>query len=60
MRPYDPPPLPTARDWCRVAADTRLVKDLLGHTATRMMDRYTLGHVPEALCLATVPLRGAP
>ena len=37
----------------RVAGDTRLVKDVLGHSDTRMTERYTLGHVPEAMRLAT-------
>ncbi len=37
----------------RVAGDTRLVEDVLGHTDTRMTGRYTLGHVPEAMRLAT-------
>ncbi len=36
----------------RVAGDTRLVKDVLGHSDTRMTERYTLGHVPEAMRLA--------
>lgn len=36
-----------------VARDTRLVKDILGHSDTRMTERYTLGHVPEAMRLAT-------
>ena len=37
----------------RVAGDTRLVKDLLGHSDTRMTERYTLGLVLEAMRLAT-------
>ena len=37
----------------RVAGDTRLVKDLLGHSDTRMTERYTLGHVPAAMRAAT-------
>ena len=37
----------------RVAGDTRLVKDVLGHSDARMTERYTLGHVPEAMRLAT-------
>lgn len=37
----------------RVAGDTRLVKDVLGHSDTPMTERYTLGHVPEAMRLAT-------
>ena len=37
----------------RLAGDTRLVKDVLGHSDTRMTERYTLGHVPEAMRLAT-------
>lgn len=37
----------------RIAGDTRLVKDVLGHSDTRMTERYTLGHVPEAMRLAT-------
>lgn len=37
----------------RVAGDTRLVKDVLGHSDSRMTERYTLGHVPEAMRLAT-------
>ena len=37
----------------RVAGDTRLVKDVLGHSDTRTTERYTLGHVPEAMRLAT-------
>ena len=47
----------------RVAGDTRLVKDVLGHSDTRMTERYTLGHVPEAMRLATSRLEehlGAP
>ena len=36
-----------------VAGDTRLVKEVLGHSDTRMTERYTLGHVPEAMRLAT-------
>ena len=37
----------------RVAGDTRLVRDVLGHSDTQMTERYTLGHVPEAMRLAT-------
>ena len=37
----------------RVAGDTRLVKDVLGHSDTRMTERYTLGHLPEAMRMAT-------
>lgn len=37
----------------RVAGDTRLVKEVLRHSDTRMTERYTLGHVPEAMRLAT-------
>ena len=37
----------------RAAGDTRLVKDVLGHSDTRMTERYTLGHVPEAMRVAT-------
>ena len=37
----------------RAAGDTRLVKDLLGHSDSRMTERYTLGHVPEAMRAAT-------
>ena len=37
----------------RVAGDTRLVKVVLGHSDTRMTERYTLGHVPEAMRVAT-------
>ena len=37
----------------RVAGDTRLVKDVLGHSDTRMTERYTLGYVPDAMRLAT-------
>ena len=47
----------------RVAGDTRLVKDVLGHSDTRMTERYTLGHVPEAMRIATSRLKehlGAP
>ena len=36
-----------------VAGDTRLVKDVLGHSDTRMTERYTLGHLPDAMRLAT-------
>ena len=46
-----------------VAGDTRLVRDVLGHSDTRMTERYTLGHVPEAMRLATSRLEeqlGAP
>ena len=32
----------------RVAGDTRLVKDMLGHSDTRMTERYMLGHVRAA------------
>ena len=47
----------------RVAGDTRLVKDVLGHSDTRMKERHTLGHVPEAMRLASSRLEehlGAP
>ena len=37
----------------RAAGDTRLVKDVLGHSDTRMTEQYTLGHVPEAMRMAT-------
>ena len=37
----------------RVAGDTRLVREVLGHSDTRMTERYTLGQVPEAMRLAT-------
>ena len=37
----------------RVAGDTRLVKEVLGHSDVRMTERYTLGHVPEAMRVAT-------
>ena len=37
----------------RAAGDTRLVKEVLGHSDTRMTERYTLGHVPEAMRGAT-------
>ena len=37
----------------RAAGDTRLVKELLGHSDSRMTERYTLGHVPEAMRAAT-------
>ena len=37
----------------RVASDTRLVQNVLGHSDTRMTERYTLGHVPDAMRLAT-------
>jgi len=37
----------------RVAGDTRLVKDVLGHSDVRTTERYTLGHVPEAMRSAT-------
>ena len=37
----------------RVAGDTRLVKDVLGHSDVRTTERYTLGHVPKAMRLAT-------
>ena len=33
----------------RVVGDTRLVKDMLGHSDTRMTERYTLGQVPAAM-----------
>ena len=46
-----PPQLRTAL--YRVARDTRLVKDVLGHSDSRMTERYTLGHVPAAMGLAT-------
>lgn len=36
-----------------VAVDTRPVKDVLCHSVTPMTERYTLGHVPEAMRLAT-------
>ena len=47
----------------RVAADTRLFKDVLGHSDTRMTERYTLGHVLDAMRLAASRLEehlGAP
>ena len=47
----------------RVAGETRLVKNVLGHSDTRMTERYTLGHVPDAMRLATSRLEehlGAP
>ena len=31
-----------------MAGDTRLVKDMLGHSDGRMTERYMLGHVPAA------------
>ncbi len=37
----------------RAAGDTRLVKELLGHSDSRMTERYTLGHVPDAMRAAT-------
>ena len=37
----------------RVAGDTRLVKDVLGHSDVRTTERYTLGHVPDAMRSAT-------
>ncbi len=37
----------------RAGGDTRLVKDMLGHSDSRMTERYTLGHVPEAMRAAT-------
>ena len=37
----------------RAAGDTRLVKEVLGHSDSRMTERYTLGHVPEAMRAAT-------
>ena len=37
----------------RAGGDTRLVKEVLGHSDTRMTERYTLGHVPEAMRAAT-------
>lgn len=37
----------------RAAGDTRLVKELLGHSDSRMTERYTLGHVPAAMRAAT-------
>ena len=37
----------------RAAGDTRLVKDVLGHSDSRMTERYSLGHVPEAMRAAT-------
>ena len=47
-----PRPLPQLRAALyRVAGDTRLVKDVLGHSDTRMTERYTLSHVPEAMRL---------
>ena len=30
-----------------------MVKDMLGHSDTRMTERYTLGHVPAAMRAAT-------
>ena len=37
----------------RVAGDTRLVKNVLGHSDTRMTERYHLGHVRAAMRFAT-------
>ena len=44
----------------RVVGDTRLVKEVLGHSDTRMTERYPQGYVPEAMRFGDVPLRGAP
>ena len=52
VRPYDPRHSYDTALY-RVAGDTRLVKVLLGHSDTRMTERYTLGYVPEAMRLAT-------
>ncbi len=52
VRPCDPcHSYGTAR--YRVAGDPLLVKDVLGHSDTWMTERYTLGHVPEAMRAAT-------
>ena len=42
-----------ARRCIAPGGDTRLVKEVLGHSDTRMTERYTLGHVPEAMRAAT-------
>ena len=44
----------------RVVGDTRLVKEVLGHSDTRMTERYPQGYVPEAMRFGDVALRGAP
>ena len=37
----------------QVTGDTRIVKELLGHSTTAITERYTLGHVPEYMQVAT-------
>ena len=37
----------------QVTGDTRIVKELLGHSNTAITERYTLGHVPEYMQVAT-------
>ena len=44
----------------RVAGDTRLFKDVLGQSDTRMTERYTLGPRTGGDALGDIPLRGAP
>ena len=36
----------------RVTVETRIVKDLLGHSTTTITERYTLGHVPAYMQVA--------
>ena len=37
---------------CKVTGETRIVKELLGHSTTKITDRYTLGHVPDFMQIA--------
>ena len=36
----------------QVTGDTRIVKELLGHSTAAMTERYTLGHVPAYMQVA--------
>ena len=36
----------------KVTGETRIVKELLGHSSTRITERYTLGHVPDYMKVA--------
>ena len=42
----------------QVTGDTRIVKELLRHSTTAITERYTLGHVPAYMQVATDSLSG--